>query len=299
MDPAKSTVSLETGLPTRPIREQRYELGGGGNIAANLTTLGGRVFAFGVTGDDPWGRELARQLDALGVSPAGLLVQPERWATPVFVKPHEEGREQARFDTADFNELSPETGRLLLARVEAALPDLDLAIINEQILDRLHAEWFRKGLCAMADRWQGKFIVDSRYHANEYRDAFLRLNDREAVRLQEGGGRPDRPTRERVIAAAEALFAKARQPVFVSRGPDGVVVRDASGLHEVPARKVDGPIDIVGAGDSLLAGISVALARGRDPVVAAELGILAASVTIRKLRQCGTASPAEVLALLG
>ncbi len=217
----------------------------------------------------------------------------------MFVKPHLEGTEQARFDTADYNELSPATGRRLIAQVEASLPDLDLVIINEQIPDSLHAEWFRRELCAMADRWQGKFIVDSRYHANEYRDAFLRINDREAIQFQEGGERPDRPSRERVIAAMEALFAKARQPVFVSRGPDGVVIRDAQGLHEVPARRIDGPIDIVGAGDSLLAGISLALARGRDPVAAAELGILAASVTVAKLRRCGTASPAEILALLG
>lgn len=321
IDPAKSAPSLETGHPTNPIREQRYELGGGGNIAANVAALGGKVQAFGVVGDDPWGRELLLRLGNAGVATSGrvgsdastLLVQDFSWATPVFIKPHVAGAEQSRFDTADFNELFRPLGKLLLVELDAALPELDLLIVNEQIPGSLHTEWFRKQLAGMARRYRGKFIVDSRYHANEYTDAYLRMNDREAVRLQlgvsasaetppvaiatAGGGRPDRPSRERVVAAAEALFAKAGQSVFVSRGPDGVVIRDASGLHEVPAIRAEGEIDIVGAGDSLLAGISLALALGRDPVTAAELGILAASVTIRKLRRCGTATPEEILGL--
>jgi sugar/nucleoside kinase (ribokinase family) len=216
----------------------------------------------------------------------------------VFVKPHLDGAEQARLDTADFNELAGGTSRNLLTALEAALPNLDLVIVNEQIHNSLHAPAFRKDLAAVIGRHPGRFIVDSRYHADQYPGAILRMNDREAIRLQEGGSRPDRPSRDHVVAATEALFAKAGQPVFVSRGPDGVVVRDSSGLHEVPGRRIDGPIDIVGAGDSLLAGISVALARGLSPVCAAEFGVLVASVTVTRLRRCGTASPAEVLALL-
>ena len=299
LDPAKSTVSLETGLPTRPVREQRYELGGGANIAANVSALGARVRAFGVVGNDPWGRELGLNLrDLHGVDTESLIEQRTQWATPVFVKPHLDGAEQERYDTADFNELLPGTATRLLADLEAALRVLHLVIVNEQILDSLHAPVFRSRLAELVAAHPGRFIVDSRYHANEYRNACVRVNDREAVRLQQGGGRPDRPDRDHVIAAAEALYARAGQPVFVSRGPDGVVVRDEAGIHEVPGRNVEGPIDIVGAGDSLLAGISLALAQRTSAVRAAEFGILVASVTIRKLRRCGTASPAEVLALL-
>ena len=58
-----------------------------------------------------------------------------------------------------------------------------------------------------------------------------------------------------------------------------------------------GPVDPVGAGDSLLAGIAAALAAGEAPLGAAELGNFAAAVTVQKLRVTGTASPPEILAI--
>ena len=63
LDDSASEPSIETGLPTRPVRRQRYTPGGAGTIVNNLRALGVReVRVFGVRGDDPWGRELDRLL---------------------------------------------------------------------------------------------------------------------------------------------------------------------------------------------------------------------------------------------
>ena len=87
------------------------------------------------------------------------------------------------------------------------------------------------------------------------------------------------------------------RPVFLTRGNRGMLVCDPDGLWEIPGIRLRGPVDPVGAGDAAFAGISLGLAAGCAPPVAAQLGNLAAAVTVRKLKQTGTASPAEVLAM--
>ena len=63
IDNTAAEISIETGLPTRPVSRQRYTLGGAGNVVMNLLAMGaGKVQAFGVVGDDPFGREMARLL---------------------------------------------------------------------------------------------------------------------------------------------------------------------------------------------------------------------------------------------
>ena len=83
IDPSASEVSLETGLPTQPVAEQRFSLGGAGNVAANLISMGvGEVHAFGVVGADMHGERMIRLLgiedcvDLLGdVSPRSAVVR--------------------------------------------------------------------------------------------------------------------------------------------------------------------------------------------------------------------------------
>ena len=112
IDSNRSEKSLETGLMTNPVREQRYSLGGAGNVVNNVVAAGCRdVRALGVVGDDPWGHQMIRLLQASGVHTDDLLVQRENWATLAYNKPHVEKQEGNRFDFGNFNELSPQTAR--------------------------------------------------------------------------------------------------------------------------------------------------------------------------------------------
>ncbi len=67
------------------------------------------------------------------------------------------------------------------------------------------------------------------------------------------------------------------------------------GIKEIPGIQVPRKIDTVGAGDSMLAGICVALASGQEALTSASIGNFTAAVTIQKLFQTGTASPEEVI----
>jgi len=292
--------SVETGLMTRPVRDQRYELGGAGNIVNNLVAMGvGTVQVFGVVGQDPFGREMQRLLESKGVGRDGLLAPADDWDTLVYLKPIREGREESRLDFGNFNRLRDEVATALLAKLESALPTLDVVIINQQVFRGIHTDFLQASLNQLLARHSSKtFIADSRHLPGAYADCLRRLNEVEATR-QCGAAREygDVVSLEEAQAAARQLFANSGRPVFVSRGERGVLVADDSGLHVVPGLHIVNPTDPVGAGDSMLAGIAAALAAGYSPERAATFGNFAAGVTVQKLLQTGTASPGEILAI--
>jgi len=300
IDPSRSEKSLETGLKTNPVCRQRYSPGGAGNVVNNLMAAGCRdVWAFGVIGDDPWGREMIRQLEQIGVKTEDLLVQKERWATLAYGKPHVGNWERHRFDFGNFNRLSARTAGTLLERLRSGIPEADAVIVNQQVRQGIHTPGLRKGLVRLIREFPEKvFIVDSRHFSETYAGAVLKINEHEAVRLCGTVQAPEASVlRAQAHSAARELFARSGKPVFVTRGSRGIVAVDHRGLCEVPGIPFRGRTDTVGAGDSALAGICLGLAAESDTVEAAQLGSMIAGVTIRKLHQTGTATPREIIAL--
>jgi bifunctional ADP-heptose synthase (sugar kinase/adenylyltransferase)/beta-phosphoglucomutase-like phosphatase (HAD superfamily) len=300
LEPGAAEISLETGLSTRPVRSQRYSLGGAGNVASNLRAMGAtKISAFGVIGRDPFGEEMTRLLVAKGVDTGGLLKQAENWDTHVYMKPYEREQEQHRLDFGGFNQLHSSIAELLLAKLEGALGRLDLVIINQQVIRGIHTREFREVL----RRWIGShpektFLVDSRHYPDDYAGALRKLNAAEGSRLLGAGGDAvDLLDSRELENLASSLYRRWKKPVFLTRGEHGCVVCDDRGCREIPGLLILSPVDTVGAGDSMLAGIAAALAAGAEPYRAAELGSLVAGVTVQKLMQTGTASPEEILKL--
>jgi len=114
-----------------------------------------------------------------------------------------------------------------------------------------------------------------------------------------------KPNREEAEAACHSLLGKVDFPalrrqleaevLIVTHGPKGALVLRDGAESWAETRQVEKPVDICGAGDSFAAACALALAATADPVTAARLGNLAASVTIMK-KGTGTASPEEILA---
>ena len=83
--------------------------------------------------------------------------------------------------------------------------------------------------------------------------------------------------------------------MYVTLGADGLLLIDGEGRRHVPGIPVPGPVDPVGAGDSVTAGIVASLAAGATHLEGGLVGNLSASVTVRQLGVTGTASPAELV----
>jgi len=299
-DMSASELSVETGLPTQPVRRQRYSLGGAGNVVANLAAMGvGTIRTFGVTGADPFGEALTRLLGDLRVDLAGMQVQHGDWDTTVYLKPIREESELNRIDFGHFNRLRDEVADALLARLDAALPELDGLVVNEQLTYGIHSSYFQGRLQAwMARHADRLMVVDSRHFPERYAAGVHKLNAREAARLCGGQyGAADVISQGEVEGYARDLFGRWARPVLVTNGARGCVVADGTGVRAVPGLHIVRRTDPVGAGDSMLAGVTAALACGVAPVDAAVFGNFVAGVTVQKLFQTGTATPEEIRAI--
>lgn len=300
LDDRRSEISVETGLPTRPVRRQRFSLGGAGNVVSNLEALGvGHVAAFGVTGNDAFGLEMRKLLAARGVDCDTMLIQDTEWDTPAYIKPLRAGSEENRLDFGAYNMLQDAVGTALVEKLRDRLPDLDAVIVNQQLEFGVHTPHVQAALQALLHTQPEALVVlDARLVADAYAGCLLKVNDLEATTLV-GGARelgdviPFDESRD----AARQLFKARGKPVFVSRGARGCVAADADGPHVVPGLHIIEKVDPVGAGDSMTAGLAAALAADASCEEAATFGNCVAGVTVQKLGTTGTATPDEVLAI--
>jgi rfaE bifunctional protein kinase chain/domain len=300
VDPDESELSVETGLPVRRVRTQRYSPGGAGNVAVNLTALGVReVRAVGLIGDDAFGRLLTGLLQERGVDTAGLLRCQYDWQTMVFAKPHVAGEEQHRIDFGGFNEVRPETAAALAAELDRAAASSTAVILNQQVpAGTSPPHVIERLLEVVAARPRLPFVVDSRHRAELYRGASLKVNAHEAARLcGEPRALTERVPDEAVRRHAAELSRRTGRPVFVTRGERGILAADAAGIEDVPGIQILEQTDPVGAGDTVVAALAAAVGSGADARTAARLANIAASVTVRKLYTTGTATPEEVLSV--
>ncbi len=295
-----SEKSVETALPVRRILRQEYSLGGAGNVVRNLVDLGvGQVQAVGLIGPDLFGGQMLQLLQAAHVDTQGLYRGQTDWQTMVYAKPYVEDEELNRLDFGAFNELAPATIEQLLAQLDRAAGQCPVVILNQQVRGGISRPEVIAGINRIiARRSSTRFIVDSRDCAHLYQGAMLKLNSHEAARLV---GQP-RPLDEAIPAdqvrhLAQQLAEQTHQPVFVTRGPNGLTVAQDSRVEVIPGIQIIERVDPVGAGDTVVAALAAVLAVGGTPIVAARLANIAASITVRKLRTTGTASPAEIRAL--
>ena len=303
IDPRLAEVSLETGLEAHQVVEVRCSAGAAGTVAANLRGLGVNVRALGIIGDDGEGYELKRALRALGVEASRLIECPDRF-TPTYTKPMRRetnglARELNRLDIKNRTPLSAEVEDEIMARLREALPGVHGVIIADQVPEadcgvitaRVRAE-----LCAQGRAQPDKvFAADSRERIGLFHDVILKPNAREAVRAVRPEADPS--DRQVVEACGLRLMAEARRPVFVTVGASGILIFSEQGVESAPAPLVSGPIDTVGAGDSVMAGLVSALCAGASLREAALIGNLAASVTIQQIGATGVATPEQVLSL--
>jgi bifunctional ADP-heptose synthase (sugar kinase/adenylyltransferase) len=143
-------------------------------------------------------------------------------------------------------------------------------------------------------------VIDSRHFAGSYRNVSLKMNLSEATNaVNEIKDEDLSEVFENPIQSAESLartlWEKNQRPIFITLGELGIVGISNNEIFYHRGVKVEGPIDIVGAGDSVLAGIGLSLCAGATPEEAAYIGNLVGSITIQQLGTTGKATQADLL----
>ena len=299
VDPDLAEISLETGLEARQVVEVRNRPGAAGTVSSNLNALGvGQVRALGVIGNDGQGYDLKAGLQATGVDSRHLREVPGR-ITPTYTKPilSTTGEEMERLDIKNRSPLPRHVEDGILAALENQLAEVHGVIVLDQVRERncgVITDRVREGIARLAPEYPNVvFLADSRSRIGRFRNVIVKVNREEA--LKAAARNAGMEGAKRLDAAVRSLLDGAGRPVFITLGPDGILCADGEATRHVPGIPAPDPIDIVGAGDSVSAGIVSALCAGASYVDAARVGVLVSSITIQQIGTTGVASPEQVL----
>ena len=302
LDPALDEPSLETGLAARQVVARRCMPGAAGTVVANLHALGvGDLLAVGVTGDDGEGYELRQGLGAMGVRLDGLYESPDRF-TPTYIKPmNREQDEERESNRIDIQNRTP-TPRVLEDRLVGFLGDMAPGVDGVVVLDQVGrrntgvvTDRVREAICDLGrDQPDRVILADSRERIGDFHHV-IRKGNRDEMR---GVDEDRRSSEMRRVDEDRKEGEGTARPVYVTLGADGLLLIDGEDRRHVPGIRVPEPVDTVGAGDSVTAGIVASLAAGATPMEAGLVGNLAASVTVRQLGVTGTATPTQLVEAL-
>jgi len=305
IDAALAEPSLETGRTAHQVVRVRTSPGAAGTVASNLAALGaGAMHAVGFTGDDGAGYDLARGLGSLGCSTERLFRVADR-VTSVYLKPRDTAvpgldGEFERLDIKNRTETPAPLVRRIMAALDDLLPSLDAVVVVDQVTEDdcgVVTSEVRGYLSDRARRYPDVvFFAESRKNVLRFRDLVIKPNQHEVLGIDKPppGLETDIGDLKRAVAG---LRERTNAPVCATLGPRGILVSDPEPTV-VRGVRVSGPTDPTGAGDTVAAGMTLALASGASLVEAALIGNLAAAVTVRKLDTCGTCTPGELRACL-
>ena len=272
-------ISPEAPVPVLRRRRAHAMLGGAGNVAANVLSLGGEPRLVCVVGGDAEADEVRRLALEGALDPAGLVTDAGR-PTSVKTRMIAHGQQVLRLDAETTAPLDAPVRTALEAAFAAALPGAAVTVLSDYGKGVL-GDGVAEALVARARRAGVPVLVDPKgVRYDRYRGATCVTPNRRE--LHEATGLPV-TSDEEVEAAARNLISRfGFDTVIATRSEAGLsVVRAGSAVH-LPARARE-VFDVSGAGDTVAAALALGIAAGQSPETAGRLANAAAGVAISKL----------------
>jgi rfaE bifunctional protein kinase chain/domain len=272
-----------------------YKAGGAANAAMNVAGLGGKAIPVGITGRDEPGRVLRETLKEAGIRAGGLIAVPGRSTTAktrVLAGDYHAQRQQiVRIDREEREGLTRAVLRKLSERVSGAVRTCDAVILSDYSQGVLIPEII--GPTVERARKAGiPVVADSRYRLGEFKGVTTATpNEVEAADAAGIDGVSD-----------DALERTGRKLLRSLRSDSLIVTRGRFGMSLFrPGRKtleigvVGSPeaTDVTGAGDTVVAAVTLSLAAGADIETAMRIANIAASIVVMK-RGTAVATPPEI-----
>lgn len=285
-------ISPEAPVPIVKCESEYVRLGGAANVAHNLAALGARVTLVSVIGQDDAGRRLRAALARAGIGDDGLVEDSSRPTTEKVRVVTERNQQVARLDYESDADISGHALGAVQERMAAFAAGAKMILVSDYLKGVVTREVMRTAI-ALKESGTTPVIVDPKIpHLDLYAGASLITpNHHEAESATHRRIRTDAEAR----AAAIDFRQRARcEAVLITRGEHGMWLsgHDAEGSIPAQAREV---ADVTGAGDTVVATLSLALAAGASLADAAALANHAASVVVGKFGPA-TVSPADLLA---
>jgi len=289
------TQRVSREAPVVVVKHERQWLlpGGAANVAANVASLGATVEMVGMAGDDEPGRAVRQELTERRVGTEGLLLsnQHQTISKTRFLAGalHTSRQQVLRLDRAGDGVPLDSLRALLRERVERIDERVDAWVVSDYgygVFDPQFKDMLRQFACVKT------VVVDSRYDARSFGGVtVLKPNEEEAI---DATSAIDGSTEQMRIAARELVDRLELQAVLITLGNQGMLLHQREGsCFLIPAVGTDQIVDLTGAGDTVAAVFTAAMAAGRSALEAAHLANAAASVVVM-CEGVATVSPAEL-----
>lgn len=278
-----SRLSPEAPVPVVNVSEEKYVLGGAANVAANISALGGKAYLCGVVGNDRYGRVFGKVIDESGIE--DLLCRSSRSPTTVKMRVVANRQQTVR---VDFEKNSDNFSKEMYKKIRAVIDKVDLVVFSDYNKGVFSNDEVGKFIDLIRNDCGKSILVDPKPVNMGYFKGVdcVTPNLKEAKEIVGTNlGSADKRSLQ-VIASSICREYNSKYSI-ITCGEHGIYAFDPSGKDELIPAKAKEVYDVSGAGDTVLAVLAMALARGTDIFQASRLANAAGGVVVGKL---GTAT---------
>lgn len=300
-------ISPEAPVPVFETTTEKTGCGGAANVAQNVASLGGNATLVGVIGEDREGEKLVQMLTETNLVTTGVSADPQRptstktrviarGTTPFPDRERDSGHHLLRIDKESKQEISPQIREHLLDTVAAQLPtsdaiifaDYDKGVVTPQLIKGVMKHAKSYGIPIIVDPKQNNF-----WHYTGVTAVTPNHKEASAAVHEEITDVSD------LVAVGEKILDRLSLKALL-------ITRDAKGmsLFHRPAESIvkaehlpphsNSVTDVTGAGDTVVAAFTLALAAGAEFRSAAVLSNLAGGIAVGKMG-CATVTSKELL----
>ena len=277
---------------TKPI------LGGASNAAHNVSTLNnGKISVIGVFGEDYQAEQLFEAFKSADIDTKYVVRDKAR---KTITKTRILGsittsitQQIVRIDRQTNEPLSKETEEKVIKNIEKAVPDFDLIILSNYHIGTLTKTIVDKTI-ELARKYNKKVVVDAQRDLTDYKGITSMTPNLPDTQKSVGFQLTNISDMEK--AGDILLKETGAEAILITCGADGMFVAEPGEKYtKIPVFNKSEVFDVTGAGDTVTAVYSLALAAGADPVYAALIGNVAASIVVKQWG-CATTTVSELLA---
>ncbi len=281
-------ISPEAPVPVVWVNSESRMPGGAANVATNIRALGGKVTVAGIVGQDTQGEDLVQALRKQKID-ADCILHTTR---PTIVKTRViAGTQQVvRVDREDATPLKPAQVQKVIDGISAKIKNVD-AVILEDYGKGLITPKLIEAVIALAKKHNKIITVDpKKEHFDLYQGITSMTPNR--AEAEEALGQP-LLNQAQIEKGAKTLLKRLKaESLLITLGEDGMCLVGKGKPVFIPT-VVQEVYDVAGAGDTVIAAFTLALAGGASFLEAAQLSNYAAGVAVEKLG-VATVSPAEL-----
>ena len=274
-----------------------YILGGASNAANNVSSINcGKATVAGVIGDDYQGEELKEAFKKANINCNYLVVDKNRKTT---TKTRISGscsqsvtQQIVRIDRQTNTPVSKETENKIIENIIKLIPEHDAIILSDYHIGTL-TDKIIKAVTDTAKQHNMIVVVDAQKNLNRYKGVTSMTPNLPDTQKHVGYNLKNKA--DYILAGNTLIKDTGAQSILITCGSEGMVVitKDAQYTH-IPVFNKSKVFDVTGAGDTVTAIYTLALAIGADPVYAAIIGNIAASIVIKQFG-CATTTINEIL----